>query len=828
MVKTINQRPTIIANVSKQTWQVVFNKETKQFDLFQPGSDKVVKVKEETKTTGKFEVNPNDNRYTVILPDGTVARYYECKRYGKDTEFNSLKEALNILEKTNRLTAYITRTKTTYYNPVTKQTTSDKAAALAWFPKKSPLIISPFSYQRIGMWIDPGKDYVDISLYFVNHLSRTECKPWTKASDTGFRLYNDGTVSHFWSGVFGDTNRTFVKERVTNHKLDPRSRSIFRALSNLIDLRSTEVIGCDSDTRYLCQETFDILKKAGFPDYLWCWGNCKRKFTDTYDLINFAKFAQKHPQTKKGALINEFLKDKPFTPNCNLVEPFNDGVIIRVPGFCEEWQDTKGQFYHFKPYSERAGDFKLLSALCYERYRVWLSNDGTQRTCQELVHNGEEWKRVRWDSIAFESHPTIDKPEECDTISKGDQQKYSKALKAYNEILQSNVSNIFVSLPCLQHLQEFAEDYPHLSTLRNIKEVITAMHEAPKLTETLFKIGHGNWFFDMSRGYYSRDNTTFLLSNVLYKFGVTDYHEDKRKTLYQNLGVSKEQFEWLGSYRFAGPFMEHFNHLRIPVPGKTNEFYQSFAAVPLKYIQILAKCCEVWGRQSGIDHYGAWDVSYFVNYYGYTPLDIQKAMDKNLNVRDLRDYLRMRNEMTGVRGFNLEDWSKVPEDNTDLTFCHNRLIEFYNFHLAERDRYYRAQEEKRLLGFQENYAKRYKTLKSLAYQNETDTRCIIVPEKLIELTIEGQVLHHCVGSFAESVSAGRDTIVFLRHKDKPAVPYATISLLKNGEEWYIDQAHTKSNGPITEEDVEFLKDWAKDHNIDTSSIRTNYRWNCHH
>ena len=103
-------------------------------------------------------------------------------------------------------------------------------------------------------------------------------------------------------------------------------------------------------------------------------------------------------------------------------------------------------------------------------------------------------------------------------------------------------------------------------------------------------------------------------------------------------------------------------------------------------------------------------------------------------------------------------------------------------------------------------------------------------EKLMEIVIEGQVLHHCVGSFVESVSEGRDTIVFLRDKAMPDVPYATVSLLYDtvAKEWYIDQAHTAYNGDITEEDVSFLKRWGLKHKVRQSSIHKQYGARCHH
>ena len=188
----------------------------------------------------------------------------------------------------------------------------------------------------------------------------------------------------------------------------------------------------------------------------------------------------------------------------------------------------------------------------------------------------------------------------------------------------------------------------------------------------------------------------------------------------------------------------------------------------------------------------------------------------------------MRKQCEQLEGFGISHWDKIPADATDLRFSHDRMLEYYNLMQAEMERYYRAEEEKRLIKCQENYDIRYKKLKKLSYQEDDNTRIIVVPKKLIELVTEGQVLHHCVGSFTTSVSEGRDTIVFLRNKETPNTPYATISLLQRGNKWVIDQAHTAHNGPITDTDVTFLKRWAIKNDVDPDTVQINYGMHCHH
>ena len=112
------------------------------------------------------------------------------------------------------------------------------------------------------------------------------------------------------------------------------------------------------------------------------------------------------------------------------------------------------------------------------------------------------------------------------------------------------------------------------------------------------------------------------------------------------------------------------------------------------------------------------------------------------------------------------------------------------------------------------------------YEYSEDKYCIIRPQVVQELDIEGNVLHHCVGSYKHNVAEGKEIILFLRKTDDPKTPFYTIDLDTDG---YIRQIHTRYNGDI-EEDPEkeniktFLINWAnaKSNLVNKKSIKLNY------
>lgn len=105
---------------------------------------------------------------------------------------------------------------------------------------------------------------------------------------------------------------------------------------------------------------------------------------------------------------------------------------------------------------------------------------------------------------------------------------------------------------------------------------------------------------------------------------------------------------------------------------------------------------------------------------------------------------------------------------------------------------------------------------------------IFIPESLAELTMEGKILHHCVGSYKKDVALRKEGILFLRKLSCPDIPYYTLDVVRepNGK-YQVRQCHGNCNSNPTPEIVETLKQWAADTGkVDEDSISNTYSALC--
>ena len=96
----------------------------------------------------------------------------------------------------------------------------------------------------------------------------------------------------------------------------------------------------------------------------------------------------------------------------------------------------------------------------------------------------------------------------------------------------------------------------------------------------------------------------------------------------------------------------------------------------------------------------------------------------------------------------------------------------------------------------------------LEYASEEYT--IIVPERLVDIMMEGQALHHCAGSsdrYFDRIRSRETYICFLRRTAEPEIPYYTIEVEPSGtirqHRGYLDEE------PNIEAIKPFLKEWQK-------------------
>lgn len=229
----------------------------------------------------------------------------------------------------------------------------------------------------------------------------------------------------------------------------------------------------------------------------------------------------------------------------------------------------------------------------------------------------------------------------------------------------------------------------------------------------------------------------------------------------------------------------------------------------------------------------SWPTGEKVSIERFSLLKVAKENYKNnLSATLYRDYLRLRENCarygTAEDGFDINDWP-LKVKATELQSFHDRLS-LIDAEIRRMTADKRAARENAI--YQEKWENRIKKekLNKFVYAPKDGDRCILVPMKIVpELIFEGQKLQHCVGSYVSSVADGKETILFLRKRDNLGTPYATIDIAYNSaiKLWEVRQAHTYRNGPITEEDKNFLIEWGEERGISKESIRTNYGALCH-
>lgn len=209
--------------------------------------------------------------------------------------------------------------------------------------------------------------------------------------------------------------------------------------------------------------------------------------------------------------------------------------------------------------------------------------------------------------------------------------------------------------------------------------------------------------------------------------------------------------------------------------------------------------------------YSPEEVSEYIEYVGYCPnvyLNNRKILTKFYEIGNLsnlersykiihyRDYLRMLSQ------FPTELKKDFPLCPQDIEKYHDRALKIYN-------RYQQQILESQQKAIGNRYIDNvYSLVKEYEFFN--DEYVIVAPKSVFELTTEGRTLNHCVGSYVQSVSDGKEYILFLRKKENQDIPFFTINITPNKE---IRQIHGKYNCNVPEELVSFIDSWKKKFNL---------------
>lgn len=145
-------------------------------------------------------------------------------------------------------------------------------------------------------------------------------------------------------------------------------------------------------------------------------------------------------------------------------------------------------------------------------------------------------------------------------------------------------------------------------------------------------------------------------------------------------------------------------------------------------------------------------------------------------------------------------WRMAEQQGIDLTDPEELLPQ--NLERAH-DLCVKRQKAQAVKAREEGFRKQYETLEGFAWERDG---ILIRPARTEdELISEGKVLHHCVASYAEAVSAGRTAIFFIRKTEAPDKPWFTLELDVKGRK--VRQNRGLRNCDRTPEVEQFENAW---------------------
>jgi len=111
------------------------------------------------------------------------------------------------------------------------------------------------------------------------------------------------------------------------------------------------------------------------------------------------------------------------------------------------------------------------------------------------------------------------------------------------------------------------------------------------------------------------------------------------------------------------------------------------------------------------------------------------------------------------------------------------------------------------IGKEQQYEKRKPELGK--YQYKTSKYIIKIPDSLQEIIEEGQSLHHCVGTYIDSVAKGWTTILFIREVGKEDISFYTMEVKGTEVIQYRGAYNNRHNNPVPESVHKFVQGFEK-------------------
>lgn len=105
-----------------------------------------------------------------------------------------------------------------------------------------------------------------------------------------------------------------------------------------------------------------------------------------------------------------------------------------------------------------------------------------------------------------------------------------------------------------------------------------------------------------------------------------------------------------------------------------------------------------------------------------------------------------------------------------------------------------------------SYREAYSEYRHL-YEFVEDEYMAVVPERLADIKLEGELQHHCVAGYIDRHAEGKTIIIFIRRTMLPAIPLYTVEISPDGKLRQIQGYHNYTENKPTPEADEFVQRW---------------------
>ena len=337
--------------------------------------------------------------------------------------------------------------------------------------------------------------------------------------------------------------------------------------------------------------------------------------------------------------------------------------------------------------------------------------------------------------------------------------------------------------------------------LKSISNAIKGTYYQYSKMNEIFKLYKGllnGWKLEQ----FLMDYAKCHVDEYLYKVGFIDLVKSRvftntfpcdanAKELHKILMITKEYYKEL--LAIGNPTWNDLRERQIKTKYKLNTTEEFI---------LWKKYADPNGEVLGGASWASYRADEFIKVYkfSYKKLDVYAKTQKEFNIRDFVDHLRLCDDL----GYDLKNEFVVfPKD----------LQKTHQEENDERKRRADEQEIEQAKTRNGEYIKLRDEYKKL-YEFANEIFEIVVPNGCDEICKEGQNLHHCVGTYVDAVCHGTSVILFVRELSKPDKSFYTMEVVNNT----MIQCRGFGNKETTPEVKSFITQFAKEKNLTMKNI----------